>query len=196
MPLDDPNDLERIDREIRINELKHQAEELAGGKMTAWESEDCPPEIAESFWQQVVQYEKLPLSCNFDQLIEAGVELPEPDLMTVEELTAKLWEVIERLAEMRVFLSQTNHLSDRELYTHLWSDSLREFSHQMPMDEHSFYGIDILGGCSEEDMYLYHKYYADEKDRRDWLERWPNDEMPPHEDPPYDRDCRLPQARY
>ena len=196
MPIDDPNDLERIDQEIRINELKHEAEELTGGKMTAWESEDCPPELSEAYWQRVVDYEKQSMTCDFDKLIKAGVELPNPETLTDEQVTAKLWEVIERLAEMRTFLSNTDHLSDRELYADLWSDLLREFNVQMPMDEYSSCGIDILGGCSEEDMYLYHKYYADEKSRREWLEQWPNDEMPPHEDPPYDRDRRLPKAKY
>ena len=37
MPVDDPNDLELIDREIRINELKQEADDLAGGNMVAWE---------------------------------------------------------------------------------------------------------------------------------------------------------------
>src|SRR5438046_2623794 len=116
MPIDDPGDLEQVDREIRINELKHQAEELAGGQMTSWESEGCPPDMAESFWQRVVDYESGPFISDFDRLIEAGVELPEPDSMTDDVLSAKLWEVIERLAELRVFLTSTDHLSDRELY--------------------------------------------------------------------------------
>jgi hypothetical protein len=163
--------------------------------MTAWESEDCPPEVSESFWRQVVDYETAPVACDFDRLVEAGVELPEPETLTDAELTAKLWEVIQRLAEMRVFLSNTDHLSDRELYTHLWSESLREFSPEMPRDENSAWHIDILGGCSEEDMFLYRKYYADEEYRRQWQQDWPDDEMPPHEDPPYDRDRSLPKAR-
>jgi len=189
MPIDDPNNLERIDQEIRINELKHEAQELTGGKMTAWESENCPPEIAESFWQRVVDYEKAPWVTDFDRLVEAGVEMPEPDKLTDSEVTAKLWEVIERLAEMGVSLSNTNHLSDRELYADLWSDLLREEHPSMSAD--GVWHIDILGSGSEEDTYNYHKFYADEKTRRDWLERWPNDEMPPHENPPYDRDSRL-----
>ena len=45
MPVEDPGELGRVDREIRINELKHQAEELAGGDMAVFESEDAPPEL-------------------------------------------------------------------------------------------------------------------------------------------------------
>jgi hypothetical protein len=38
------------------------------------------------------------------------------------------------------------------------------------------------------------KYYADEGTRRGWLADFPDDEMPPHEEPPYDRDRFLPRA--
>lgn len=196
MPIDDPRDLERVDQEIRINELKHKAEELAGGEMTTWESEACPPGLSEQFWRHVVDYESAPLTCEFDRLTEQGVELPEPESMTDEQLTAKLWEVIERLAAMRVFLSNTNHLSDRELYADLWSDLLREMNPLMPYDENSAYHIDPLGGCSEEDIHQYMKYYADDEYRSRWQKDWPDYEMPPHEVPPYDRDRLLPQARY
>jgi hypothetical protein len=111
-------------------------------------------------------------------------------------LTAKLWEVLEALARLRVFLSQTDHLSDRELYTHLWADTLREAIPDLPFDEHSAWHIDILGGCSEEDIDLHMKYYADESDRRDWLKQFPDYEMPAHEDPPYDRDRHLPRSGF
>jgi hypothetical protein len=33
MPIDDPADLDAVDQAIRINELRHEAEELAGGEM-------------------------------------------------------------------------------------------------------------------------------------------------------------------
>jgi hypothetical protein len=131
----DPDDLERIDREIRINETKHRVAELNGAEMTCFEAEDAPAPILEAFWESVLAYEQAPISCNFSQLEEAGVSLPEPDALGDEELTAKLGEVIGQLARMRTFLERTDHLSDRELYSHLWHESLREMHPCMPYDE-------------------------------------------------------------
>jgi hypothetical protein len=163
--------------------------------MLAWESDDCPPDLAGSFWQYVLDFERAPLTTNFEQLLAAGIELPPAEAMSDADLTAKLWEVIAALARLRVFLSSTNHLSDRELYEDLWSDLLREAVPDLPRDANTSCHLDILGACSEEDMYLRFKYYASEEERRDWLADFPEDEMPAHEDPPFDRDRLLPRAR-
>ena len=71
-------------------------------------------------------------------------------------------------------------MTDRELYAHLWNESLR--------DE-----IPLLSTGSDESTHLYLKFYADEEARRGWLETFPEYVMPAHEDPPYDRDRDLPQ---
>jgi len=93
-------------------------------------------------------------------------------------LTAKLWEVIQKLALLHVFIDQTDHLSDRELYTHLWTNSLREETKAMPLAANAAYHIEMLGGWSEEDTQLYLKYYADEDWRRQWHKDWPDDPFP------------------
>lgn len=46
---------------------------------------------------------------------------------------------------------------------------------------------------SERDIPAWPKYYADEETRQCWAKDFPNDVVPPHEDPPYDRDRHLPQ---
>ncbi len=182
--------------EDRIKALKRQAEELSGGQMEAATLDDCPEETEEAFWNYVVEYEKAPWTTNFKQLEDAGVSLPEPESLNDEQLTAKLWEVVRKLALLNVFISQTDHLSDRELYTHLWTDSLREETKALPLAANCICHLEILGGWSEEDTRLYLKHYADEDWRRQWKKDWPKDPIPEHEDPPYDRDRLLPKPDY
>jgi hypothetical protein len=190
------SDEEAVEREKRIAELKRQAEELAGAKMAEGGMEETPPEIEEGFWQHVVDYEKAPWTTNLKQLEAAGIELPPPETLNDEQLSKKLWEVIHGLALLRVFLDETDHLSDRELYTELWSDMLREEVKAMPPDAEGAWHLSPLGGCSEEDIQLQMKYYADEEWRRQFQEDFPDFVMPEHEDPPYDRDRFLPQPDY
>lgn len=54
--------------------------------------------------------------------------------------------------------------------------------------------LDVLGSCSEEDIILQMRYYADEQKRARFAAEFPDFPMPPHEQPPFDRDRRLPQS--
>ena len=124
------------------------------------------------------------------------MSLPPPDSLNDEELTAKLWEIIQKLALLHVFIEETDHLNDRELYTHLWTDSLREEVKALPMVANSTHHIQMLGSGSEEHNLVYLKYYADDVSRQHWQEDFPSDPIPRHEDPPYDRDRLLPEPNY
>jgi len=127
-------------------------------------------------------------------LIADGIALTAPDAMDDEALSAKLWEVIRGLAARRTYLYSTNHLSDRELYEHLWKDTLNEWTYAIDatMGDCACH-LDLLGSGSDEHTFLHHKYYADEAEREDWVLRYPEDPMPDHVDPPYDRDRHLPR---
>ena len=184
------------ERDKRIEDLKRRAEKLCDGQMEVSSLDDCPAEMEESFWEHVVDYEEAPWTTHFHQLESAGVSLPPPDSLNDQELTAKLWEVIQKLALLQVFIEQTDHLSDRELYQHLWAESLREETKALPLSADSAWHIQMLGSGSEEDNQLYLKYYADDEWRRHWHKDFPSDPIPEHEDPPYDRDRLLPKQDY
>jgi hypothetical protein len=189
----DSSDAHDVDQEIRINELREAAREAAGGEMTEWESHDCPPDIAEAFWGNVLAYESAKTTCHFLQLEERGVELPQPEELDDAQLTAKLWEVIHALAGMNVFLSHTDHWSDREPYEHMWNETLRQVTMELPPSSWTCH-IDFLSSGSDEDNELYLKYYADDEWREQWRRDFPKDVVPPHVDPLYDRDNKLPKS--
>lgn len=157
-------------------------------------STDDPDDLKDEFWERVADFEDQEPRCLFDMLPQSGVSLPPPDSLDDAQVTAKLWEVINGIALLGVFLHNTNHLSDRELYVYLWSEVLREEIVLMPEIAAYACHFDLVGSGNEEDTRLYMKYYAGEEDRRRWLEEWPSYRLPEHEDPPYDRDRRLPQA--
>lgn len=130
----------------------------------------------------------------FDRLVEGGVELPFPAALDDQEVSAKLWEVIGRLAGMGLFLVNTDHLSDRELYERLWTDVLREEARDDKTCS-SMEGcgiIDLVGSGSEEEILEWLTYYADDKARYDFIGVLGGTPMPDREDTSYDRDRCLP----
>jgi len=179
---------EEREREEHIEELKRRAGELAGGAMREGEVNPSPPELREQFWEQVVVWEEAPWTTHFKQLEEKGVALPAPETLDDDQVSMKLWEVIDHLARLRVFLEQTDHLRDRQLYATLWSDLLPEEVKDLQLDEDSAYHIQLASSGSEEDIQVYLRYYADEETRQQWREDFPEVQIPDHEDPPYARD--------
>jgi hypothetical protein len=157
-------------------------------------SMDDDDDLEEEFLAYVEAFEREEPRFLSEVLAEAGVTLPPPEELDDPQLSSKLWEVIHMLALLGTFLHNTDHLSDRELYTELWGEMLREPTVLMPDNAAFACHIDMVGSGSEEHTHLYMKYYASKEDRRRWLKDWPDDVLPDPEDPPYDRDRHLPQA--
>ena len=154
---------------------------------------DYPPEMADKFLEHVMAYESAEEVRLFDVLRDGGLALPAPADLEGAAIREHLTCIVEALALLNVYLHCTDHLSDRELYAYLWSTALREPTVLLPQVPEFSYHLDLVGIGSEEDIETYLRYYADEQARRCWREEWPNDPMPAHEDPPYDRDRHLPQ---
>lgn len=131
----------------------------------------------------------------FDKLVEMGMVLPPPETLSDDQLSAKLWEVIEALAFLGAYLEHTDHLSDRELYSQLWNEELREAALFAPDDPDSAWHIDFVGSGSEEDVALLLMYYADEEERQQWVRDGWDGPLPNSKPRPHDRDRHLPQPR-
>jgi hypothetical protein len=178
-------------QEERIAKLRAELAKL-GGSTISFES--MPPDMEEEFLRHVLEYETTEAVTLYDQLKRSGPEVLSPDQLDDTTLTAALPILIQRLATLGVYLIHTNHLSDRQLYEYLYHEGLREEAVLYPDNSTYAYIIDLTGSGSDEDNQIYLKHYADEQYRNDWAHDWPDDPMPAHEDPPFDRDSSLPQS--
>lgn len=187
-------DQERERCRHHIEELTKKIDSMEGGNVSMGFSPDFPDAEREKFLMKIVAMEGLDERPLFDILVEAGVDMPPAEELDDTRLEARLWEVIHAMEEFGHYLQNTDHLSDRDLYKRLWTETLREPTSVMPENPRFACFIDIVGTGSVEDLRLYLKYYADEETRREWAKDWAWGSVPEHEDPPYDRDRRLPGA--
>lgn len=107
------------------------------------------------------------------------------------QLRGRLWEFIHALAGRRFFLHHTNHLSDRGLYTWLHDQWFPEETADVPPEAGSNCHIDLTEALAD-DGETFLRYYASEADREIWDQVGSGQPLPPHEDPPFDRDRFLP----
>ena len=182
---------EEPNQEQRIAKLREEIRKMGGSAMSL---EDLPADIEEEFLRHVLEYETAEPISLFRMLENAGLELPPPESLSDVDVTTKLTETIERMASLGAYLLHTDHLSDLALYEYLYNDGLREEAVLFPENPGYAYMIDLTGSGSEEDNHVYLKYYADENQRQQWALDWPDDTMPEHEVPPFDRDKHLPQS--
>ena len=178
-------------QEERINKLRAELEKLGGNTSTL---ESMPADMEEEFLRHVLEYETAEQISLLRLLENAGLEVPAPETLDDDALKIKLKALIDRMASVGAYVLHTNHLSDRALYEYLYHDALREETVLFPENPSYAYMIDLTGSGGEDDNQTYLKYYADEEYRRQWAHDWPDDPMPDHEEPPFDRDRLLPQS--
>lgn len=178
----------------RIAYLLRRLEQL--GESGHDESADMDPEMRLVFLEQVYAIESEPCTTYAHQLIARGVSLPDPESLSEQELPRKLWEVINGLAGLRVFLENTGHLDDRALYRKLWEDCLNEFTWDMSHCTNGAMHLDIIGSGSDEDTRIWLQYYADNQQRKEWSDQFPEDPIPPRKELCSDRDQEIPRSEY
>jgi len=65
-----PDDEADIDREIRIDKMKRELDEIGGGKMFSGSFGPVPLKVEEAFLEQVLAYEQAELDTNFNRLVQ------------------------------------------------------------------------------------------------------------------------------
>src|SRR5215467_3545011 len=167
-------------QEERIAKLRQEVQKLGGNTVSL---ESMPADMEEEFLRHVLEYENAQPISLLRLLENSGMDVPPPEEFDDDALTAKLKEIIERMASLGAYLLHTNHLSDRALYEFLFHDGLREEAVLFPENPSYAYMIDLTGSGSHEDNQTFLKYYADEEHRRQWAHDWPDDPLPDHANP-------------
>jgi hypothetical protein len=181
-----------VDREIRIDKMKRELGDLTGGSMISGDFGKISTSLEEVFLTRVCEFEKASYDTNFNRLVQREIVMTLPTELDDASLHAKLQEVLLVLAKIRCFLEHTDHLSDRELYTWLWTDALREETPDLSQLGGAWH-MSPIGSCDDKDMAVFLKYYASDKERRRWKKDFPNDTLPPHCPLSFTRDRNLPQ---
>ena len=189
-----PDDEADVDREIRIEKMRRELDELAGGSVISGGFGDVPPTIEEAFLSRACAFERAELDTNFNRLVQHGIAMEPPDELDDAMLSARLQDMLPVLEDMHCFVEHTDHLSDRELYTWLWADGLREETPDLA-ELGGAWHTSPIGSCDDKDTVIFLKYYANEDERRRWHEQFPDDVLPPHQPLPYDRDRNLPRPK-
>jgi hypothetical protein len=125
------------------------------------------------------------------ELEKMGQAPPFAENLSEEEVSRALTDLIWGMWDLRVVVDDADHLNDRQLYLELL-DYCDEPTVVFPEDPDSTCHWSPIGGCSDEDIQVMHRYYSDEKSRAKWQEDYPEDALPPMELPPHYR-AWLPQ---
>ena len=186
----DADDLDNVDREIRLNRLRNEVNDhVESGEPAQW-----PTEATDNGLDYLEAWDFDGFGVKPAELLtKMGVALIPPDELDEQSYPEVLERLIQALAKLGAFLHNTGHLTDEELYRELWSNMLFEETLLIPQDASFAYHWDPLGGCSEDDIQMHLAYHADDAYRADWLKQYPGEELPEKRPLKSDRDQRLPQ---
>ena len=182
---EDPLSLKDVDEEIRKSREAEEDEDDSFIPMEPNVPEPYPDPVPQENWQAPLRV-----------LHREGVILLPPDELTDETIGSKLWELLHELACRGFYVLHTNHFTDRELYTSLWRENLREPALLPGRSRTGGWFHDFLGSWDDEAIQLELRYYATEEKRQQYAIEYPNIKQPPSETPPANRDWRTPKGPF
>ncbi len=193
---ENPEDLQ-AEQILRMAELRRRITEVAGEPLAEARAPDMPLDTQEEFLKHILAFHEQPERRLRDILSErSGQTFPSWQALESEEAVhAELWRLIRALAEIRRYLSETDHLSETQCYRLLDNTVLEEETTDLPPELAINHRISLCEYGSPEEPdgdRLYLKYYADEDFREEWQAQFPGEPLPDPAEPPYNRDRHLP----
>ena len=191
------------DQEQRIETLRRELQKLHGDTplYDYLPEEFDTADFEERILRQMLEYATSEPIAPFTLLQNAGVTISDPEQLDHTALTARLQDLIHQLASVGIYLERTNHLSDRELYEHLYNHALRNEARLFPENPDYAYIINVAGtdlnnvieSGGTVDVRYYLTYYATKKERKQFARAFPKLSMPSRKHTPYDRDRFCPK---
>ena len=106
---------------------------------------DNPQEPDEFYWTMVYDLEHAPTVTSRARLLEHGIiPVPPQELHDPTSLHDELWTIIEALSLVGIYLMNTGHLTDSDLYARLYYRILDEETRLMPPAAEAAEYIDCL----------------------------------------------------
>ena len=125
-----------------------------------------------------------------DLLTKRGITVLPASSLSDSRLRKSLRTLIDALAAEKIYLENTNHLSDRQLHERIETEVLPN-SFAVGGDDWDVWDFAAVYDAETREVYL--AYYADEEERTMWSLDVEEGPVPPRRLLPYDRDRKLPQ---
>jgi len=172
-----PEDVEQL---LLNAKLRDELEPYYDESLKILESGRVPIRVENDFLTAMLAWEKAPI-LQIRDWFHPPLDPPAVESLDSDQLHRQLWQLVHRLADRRVFLDFTDHLSDRQLYLLILRDILPSQEKMVDLASHCIYF-----NCAETDHEIWLRYYASEEERQDWLEE-SGESLPPVECSPYPR---------
>lgn len=111
----------------RIKKLQEALNDLCGGRAIFRPSPNLPDKVQETNLEDILAFESVGKGISmFEGLQRQGMELTRPDQLDEMQSRRKAMEVLQALAELRIFIVGFDGMNGRELYRTLWHKTLWE----------------------------------------------------------------------
>lgn len=142
----------------------------------------------------VKQVEAAPVTTWKAELSVRGMDFEYHPSMAEATVTRQLWRLLHALAKIQVTFTNTDHLSERELYQLLIEAILVQPIAQVCACSERGCVVDVVGIAVQDDPVPWLQHYASNRERMEWAKQNPGKGLPVPMPAPFARDALLPKA--